>query len=47
MSLTFGNPLPGRAIYTHNYREFLGGCSDWAKNLAASKSAKEYDRQVG
>lgn len=35
------------ACYTHNYREFLGGFSDWAKNLAASKSAKDYDRQVG
>lgn len=35
------------ACYTHNYREFLGGFSDWAKNLAASQSARDYDCQVG
>ncbi len=35
------------ACYTHNYREFLGGFTDWAKNLAESKSAKDYERKVG
>jgi Fe-S-cluster-containing hydrogenase component 2 len=35
------------ACYTHNYREFLGGFSDWAKNLAESRSAKDYARKVG
>ncbi|XGV96206.1 MAG: SCP2 sterol-binding domain-containing protein [Leptolyngbya sp. BL-A-14] len=35
------------ACYTHNYREFLGGFSDWAKNIAESKTAKDYDRKVG
>jgi len=35
------------ACYTHNYREFLGGFTDWAKNVAESKSAKDYERKVG
>lgn len=35
------------ACYTHNYREFLGGFNDWAKNVAESKSAKDYERKVG
>lgn len=35
------------ACYTHNYREFLGGFSDWAKNLAESRSARDYERKVG
>ncbi len=35
------------ACYTHNYREFLGGFSDWAKTLAESRSAREYERKVG
>jgi Fe-S-cluster-containing hydrogenase component 2 len=35
------------ACYTHNYREFLGGFSDWAKNIAESKSARDYERKVG
>ena len=35
------------ACYTHNYREFLGGFSDWAKNIAESKTAKDYERKVG
>jgi Fe-S-cluster-containing hydrogenase component 2 len=34
------------ACYTHNYREFLGGFSDWAKKIAESKSAKDYERKV-
>ncbi len=35
------------ACYTHNYREFLGGFTDWAKTVAESKSAKDYERKVG
>ncbi len=35
------------ACYTHNYREFLGGFTDWAKTLADSRSAKDYERKVG
>ncbi|MGF1521628.1 MAG: SCP2 sterol-binding domain-containing protein [Leptolyngbyaceae cyanobacterium] len=35
------------ACYTHNYREFLGGFGDWAKTVAESKSAKDYERKVG
>src|SRR5579883_242539 len=35
------------ACYTHNYREFLGGFSDWAKNIAESRTAKDYERKVG
>jgi Fe-S-cluster-containing hydrogenase component 2 len=35
------------ACYTHNYREFLGGFTDWAKNIAESKSAKDYEHKVG
>jgi ferredoxin len=35
------------ACYTHNYREFMGGFNDWAKNVAESKSAKDYERKVG
>ncbi len=35
------------ACYTHNYREFLGGFSDWAKNLAESRSARDSERKVG
>ncbi len=35
------------ACYTHNYREFLGGFGDWAKNVAESKNARDYERKVG
>ena len=34
------------ACYTHNYREFMGGFSDWAENIAASKSAADYRGRV-
>ncbi len=34
------------ACYTHNYREFLGGFSDWAENVAESKSSRDYRRKV-
>jgi len=34
------------ACYTHNYREFMGGFTDWVGNLADSKSAKDYRGKV-
>ena len=34
------------ACYTHNYREFLGGFTDWVEQIADSKSATEYRRRV-
>jgi Fe-S-cluster-containing hydrogenase component 2 len=34
------------ACYTHNYREFMGGFTDWVETVAESKNAREYRRQV-
>jgi NAD-dependent dihydropyrimidine dehydrogenase PreA subunit len=34
------------ACYTHNYREFMGGFSDWVGQIADSKSAQDYQRRV-
>jgi ferredoxin len=34
------------ACYTHNYREFMGGFSDWVENIADSKNARDYRRKV-
>lgn len=34
------------ACYTHNYREFMGGFTDWAATLADSKNARAYRQQV-
>jgi NAD-dependent dihydropyrimidine dehydrogenase PreA subunit len=34
------------ACLTHNYREFLGGFTDWVQTVADSKDAKEYRRKV-
>jgi Fe-S-cluster-containing hydrogenase component 2 len=33
------------ACYTHNYREFMGGFSDWVEQLADSPSAAAYRRR--
>jgi ferredoxin len=33
------------ACFTHNYREFLGGFSNWVDTLADSKSASAYQQQ--
>jgi ferredoxin len=33
------------SCYTHNYREFMGGFTDWVENIADSGSAKEYRRR--
>src|SRR5438046_8244714 len=34
------------ACYTHNYREFMGGFSDWVEKIADSKSAHDYTAVV-
>lgn len=34
------------ACYTHNYREFLGGFTDWVEQLADSTNAQDYRRRV-
>jgi ferredoxin len=34
------------SCYTHNYREFMGGFSDWAEQLAGSGDAREFRRRV-
>ena len=34
------------ACYTHNYREFMGGFTDWVENIADSSSAKQYRQKV-
>ncbi len=34
------------ACYTHNYREFIGGFTDWVGSIADSASRKEYEAQV-
>ena len=34
------------ACYTHNYREFMGGFSDWVENIADSKNGLGYRRRV-
>ena len=34
------------ACYTHNYREFMGGFTDWVERIADSPNAKAYRRKV-
>jgi len=34
------------ACYTHNYREFLGGFTNWVEQVADSKNALEYRKRV-
>lgn len=34
------------ACYTHNYREFMGGFTDWVETVAESSNARQYRRQV-
>jgi ferredoxin len=34
------------ACYTHNYREFMGGFTDWIEQVAESKNALDYRRRV-
>jgi len=35
------------ACYTHNYREFMGGFTDWTEQVAESKNALDYRKKVG
>jgi Fe-S-cluster-containing hydrogenase component 2 len=34
------------ACYTHNYREFMGGFTDWVEHVAESKNARDYRGRV-
>jgi Fe-S-cluster-containing hydrogenase component 2 len=34
------------ACYSHNYREFMGGFTNWVETIAESKDALDYRRQV-
>src|SRR5437016_7913982 len=34
------------ACYTHNYREFMGGFTDWVEQIAESKDALDYREKV-
>jgi Fe-S-cluster-containing hydrogenase component 2 len=34
------------ACYTHNYREFLGGFTDWVERVADSRDALDYRKRV-
>jgi ferredoxin len=34
------------ACYTHNYREFMGGFTDWVETVVDSRNAKDYRRRV-
>ena len=34
------------ACYTHNYREFMGGFTNWVEQIAESKDAREYRSRV-
>lgn len=36
----------GSACLTHNYREFMGGFTDWVEQIADSRNAKEYRQRV-
>ncbi len=34
------------SCYTHNYREFMSGFTDWVESVAESRSAREYREKV-
>ncbi len=34
------------ACYTHNYREFMGGFTEWAETVASSRDGRDYRRRV-
>ena len=34
------------ACYTHNYREFMGGFTDWVENVVDSKNPQQYREKV-
>ena len=35
------------SCYTHNYREFMGGFSDWVEQIADARDAIDYRRRIG
>src|SRR5262245_32720056 len=35
------------SCYTHNYREFMGGFSDWVEQIAEARDAMDYRRRIG
>ncbi len=35
-----------QACFTHNYREFMGGFTDWVEQIADSRDALDYRRRV-
>jgi ferredoxin len=35
------------SCFTHNYREFLGGFSDWIEQVADARNAIDYRRRIG
>jgi ferredoxin-NADP reductase/Fe-S-cluster-containing hydrogenase component 2 len=35
------------SCFTHNYREFLGGFSDWVEQVADSRDALDYRKRIG
>jgi hypothetical protein len=34
------------SCFTHNYREFLGGFSDWIEQVADARDALDYRRRI-
>ncbi len=34
------------ACFTHNYREFMGGFTDWVEQIADSRSAFDYRKRI-
>ncbi|MBI4006254.1 MAG: SCP2 sterol-binding domain-containing protein [Gammaproteobacteria bacterium] len=34
------------ACYTHNYREFMGGFTDWVENIVESRDARDYRERI-
>lgn len=34
------------SCFTHNYREFLGGFTDWVEQVADARNAKDYRRRI-
>ncbi|MGW0249725.1 4Fe-4S binding protein [Nocardia goodfellowii] len=40
------NNFDFQACYTHNYREFMGGFTDWAETIADSDNRADYNERV-
>ncbi len=34
------------SCYTHNYREFMGGFTDWVEQIADSRTAEQYHKKI-